>query len=387
MRQNILIAILLLLMTAAAAWWLQPYIIVKDKDKRHPPKQSVTANPFSALESLLQSQGIAAISDNNRELLSGEFSATDALFLRNVRQPLSQKTTDHIISWVESGGLLIYEPYFFEEQQGSYLNEAFGVFLKENSAEEYNWFIHAEAILDGQIAYVHMDGDYILESSQSSANPIITSEYGVHGYQVFYGQGEVIVLADTRFMETPNDWRNFRSILTGDARADQHTLTGHDHAYLSYRFFEGREKAWLIHDTKTTGLMDKLIEKFPLFTLFTTCWLILFFFYLQRRLGPQQSSEAGLQQDISTHIHQAGQFFWQQDKGQYLLQQYRQRVLKKLTTRHPNLAGLDQDDLLQQIAKSSQLDIRKIELALRQTTFNKQDFTLAVNTLRQLWIL
>ena len=388
MRRSYLLAILLLLLTACVAWWLQPYIIVKDKDKRHPPKQSVTANPFSALETLLVSQGIEAVSDNNRALLNSNFSAQDAVFLRNVRQPLSEETITHILNWVESGGLLVYEPYFFEEQQQTkYLNEEFGVFLKENTAEEYEWFIHAEALLDGQTAYIHMDGDYLLDSPKNHANPIITSEYGVHGYQVFHGKGEVIVLADTRFMETPNDWRNFRSILTGDARGDKHTLTGHDHAYLSYTLFEGRKKVWFVHDTKTTGLLDKIIEVFPLSALFSAIWLVLFFFYLQRRLGPQQQTETGKQQDISLHIHQAGQYFWHQDKGQHLLNQYRQRVIRKFTTRHPQLAGLEQDDLLKQLAKLSHLDIRHIEIALQTTTFNKQDFTLAVNTLRKLWTL
>lgn len=244
MRRSVLITLLLLLISAVIAWWIHPYIIVEDEDKRHPPKASVTANPFSALESLLISQGIDAMSDNNRDLLKQDFQNTEALFLRNVRQPLSDETIKHILAWVESGGLLVYEPYFYEDQQvAKYLNEEFQVFLRENTEEEHEWFIHAEALLDGQTAYIHMDGDYILNSERNDINPIITSEYGVHGYQLFHGQGEVILLSDSRFLETPQIWQGFSSLIKGDTfYTDHHTLSGHDHAYMGYSLFQGRSK-------------------------------------------------------------------------------------------------------------------------------------------------
>lgn len=387
MNTRTLLAILCLSIFIIVGLWIAPKISVTYEDARHPPSSSIIKNPLSALEHLLISQGIEAQSLNNRKRLHSLPSTSDALFIRNIKQPLTKEREDALISWIEQGGLVVYEPYWLGRSDvRPYFHQRFGIEIQAlDEYEEYGNPLHAQADINGHTAYIHVTPQYYLMANEENNHTVVLeSEIGAHGFHVKLGKGNIIFLSDTQFLSTPRSWLNTYETID---KPSNYGLSGHDHAYFIYFILKNRKKVWLIHDTTSPSLLSETYSTFPLLSTFSLIWLILFFIYLLKHIGPITTNEPGATRDLLQHIQQSGLYYWKLDKGASVINQWRIKILKRLTIKYPHLSELKDENLSSAIEEITQISLKEIQSALYQTPKSSKEFTHIIRTLKQLWTM
>lgn len=401
---------------AALAWWLSDKIIIQREEIRHPPKQEIRNNPLAALEQLLKSRGFHVETFFDKQSFIQEFrnqplGSEHTLLLRNLSQPLSAEKIAELLSWVESGGELIYEihpnhissdEHALHKRLGVNAHWIQGQLFQEPSLQElepekleseeqeseieYTQDISLDSLhgrfqLDGEQGFIRLYEEHILTSNNPAAQALIISDAGIHALRLIHGKGRVTLLTETRFMTTPITW--------GDAEALQQNkksgLNSHDHAYFSYWLLQANNNIWLLQDRGSISLLALIYKNFPSFSLFAIFWLILFFVYLLRRLGPQKSQAESQPQNLKDHIYQVGLFHWQQDKANFLLNRWRTRLLRRLQQRQPQLAGLELLELVQQLAQQVDFSQQALLDALQKKPHTHSDLLTQIQILKTLW--
>ncbi len=389
--RSIVIGITTMSIIAVACWWLSQRITVSFEDKRLPPTKQIRQNPMSALELLLSSLNKEVQSDNNRKLLHNLPSTGDAIVVRNLMQPLTQEREQALLNWVTLGGQLVYEPYWLgKSDTRQYFHEKLGVLISEvadwQDVEHPN---HGWADINQQDLYFHMSPQYVLSLEKNNAintdhQVVIQSDVGIHGIQVNIGTGSVLFLSDSDFLQTPRVW-------TPRYKEDEHQfstdLSHHDHAFFIWQHLQARNKIWLIYESSSPSFLSVVYKRFPFLCSVSVIWLVLFFLYLLKRFGPTITSVKSEQRNLSQHIKQVGYYHWQQDKGNYLLNQWRNRIKHRIFVKHPHCAGLEDQALFMALQNISGLPALDIQQAWSQPCRNQNDFICYTKRLNTLWTI
>lgn len=393
MSLNKVIALVLLLLLGLSGWWLAQQIVVSYEDRRHPPAYEIRNNPLAALEQLLLKRGQAVSSHTDRQPLTELPPASDTILLRDLSQPLLNDQQQRLLSWVRAGGHLVYEvnqnllyshspPDDTDTPDNNTLWRQLGVDAQHPEERVYAG-LHAQFSQAGESGYVRLESDHILTTEDDSAQAILTSELGVHCYRLSVGQGQVTLLTDSRFMDTPRVW------LTNQEFSIDYYSTGlnqHDAASFALLLLQQRDgNTWLIHDTGSISLLQLIYRDFPLTSSLVSLWLVLFFMYLLRHLGPRHSEESSNQQNLQQHLTQAGLFHWRRDKGHFLLNSWRQRLIRRLQQRQPQLAGCEPQRMAEILAKQCQHSKAQILQALTGYSTTQTDLMIQVQVLKTLW--
>ena len=181
----LIISLTVICALAASAWWISQRITVSYEDQRRPPEKDIRLNPMSALEQLLIHFNVEVQSHNNRNLLHDLPATDEAIVVRNLKQPLTHERELALLSWVEQGGQLVYEPYWLgKSDERQYFHEKMGVLIQEvEDWQDIDRPNHAWADINNEDLYFHMSPQYVLtvQTDNPSANNhqvIIESDVG-----------------------------------------------------------------------------------------------------------------------------------------------------------------------------------------------------------------
>ena len=377
--------LIILIIVVLLGVWLSQKIVITHSDQRHPPAESIINNPFSALQHLLRQRGITTETYFNRDLLSELPATTDTLVLSDMVQPLLSSQLQALLEWVEGGGHLLYEthsPYSHDNDSG--LLPQLGLQIDWAYDSGLQWR-HSQFSLNDENGFIVLQKSYVLSSDNKNAEVLLRSEAGVQAYRLRYGEGLVTVISDSSFMETPTVW--LYGLGENDEVWPQSGVNSHDNAYFSYSLLKDSAAVWFIKDKGSLSLLALTARYFPMTVIFAGLWLILFFVALLRREGPQIEQLGNQQQNLKQHLIQAGRFHWQQDKAVNLLHTWRQRVIRRLQRRQPQLAALTPTDMATILEQQTDFSQQQIELALTSRPYTHKDFVLYIRILRALWKL
>lgn len=386
----LIISLMVIFASGASAWWISQRITVSYEDKRKPPEKDIRLNPMSALEQLLLQFEIKVQSHNNRNLLHNLPATDEAIVVRNLKH-LSHERELALLSWVEQGGQLIYEPYWLGKNDSrQYLHEKLGVLIQEvEDWQDIQRPNHSWANINNEDLYFHMSPQYVLivqadGPSVDNSNIIIESDLGAHGIQVNHGQGSVLFLTDSNFLSTPKVWQAYYN---NDEYKFSTDLSRHDHAYFMWQLLKDRKKVWLIHESSSPAFLTIVYKHFPSLVLFGSIWLLLFLCYLLKRFGPVISQLPGEQRNLKQHIQQVGHYHWHQDKGNHLLNTWRTRIQHRIFVKHPNLVGLQDHALYEMLAKLSGFTAVEIQQTWTEPCRNQTEFISYSKRLKKLWTM
>ncbi len=389
--RSVVISITIIFILAAASWWLSQHITASYEDKRLSPTKQIRHNPMSALELLLSDLNKNVQSDNNRKLLHDLPPTKDAIVVRNLMQPLTQEREQALLNWVTQGGQLVYEPYWLGKSDArQYFHEKLGVLITEvEDWQDIQQPNHGWADINQQDLYFHISPQYVLsleENNPINANHqvVIQSDVGAHGIQVNIGKGSVLFLSDSDFLQTPRVWTSWY-------KEDEHQfstdLSHHDHAFFIWQHLQSRNKIWLIYESTSPSFLSVVYKRFPFLSSVSVIWLVLFFLYLLKRFGPIIRNINNEQRNLSQHIQQVGYYHWRQDKGNFLLNQWRNRIKQRIFVKHPNCAGLEDQALFSALENISGLPAIDIQQAWSQPCRNQNDFICYTKRLNTLWTI
>ena len=263
---------------ALFVWFSNEYYIEETLDKRKLPSPEIIRNPMSALAELLSQRGVQVEQTRNRSVFKDLPPTDAAIVVRRLKQPLNPEREQALYSWMEKGGLLIYEPY----TRSSFIpTDQFHDRLGVEMWEVENWLDfeephHVEAIVNNEIISLHMSPKYTLYSEEEGAEAIVLSAAGTQGVKLPIGQGTAFILTDARFLNTPRVWAS--DIVWNNSYTSH--LNQHDHAYFILDILKGRQEVWLVTDSETDSFVSILYQRFPVFILFSIVWLVGLFWFL-----------------------------------------------------------------------------------------------------------
>ena len=379
---------LLLPLLILPGWWLSTHIGVSYHEKRHPPVKEIRNNPYAGLQALLQQYNINSEVFFQRSMLDKLPPVDHTLVITHVQQPLLAIQTQQLLDWVNRGGQLIYEVNFANTLDPASdliapLQLSLGdSYTAENRDKEWR---HAAFLLDGEKGYIRLEQRHLLLSDNPEAELLAQSELGAVAYRVPHGEGQLIAITDSNFMNTPEVWAGGKN--DDGELLPKSGINSHDNATFSYQLLKNSTSVWFLRDDGSISLLTLTKRYFPYTTFFTTVWLCLFFLYLLKRQGPQIHHEPDQQQNLKQHLVQVGRFHWAVDKADLLLQHWRQRVVRRLTQRQPQLAGCSVEDMASNLEQQTGLNQQHIIQAINARVRTPSELIHYLRILRALWKL
>lgn len=383
-------------------------------------------NPYLALERLLANMGREVVSLDGLGDLVALPPANATLVLPIPRDTLSSERSQSLLDWVAEGGHLLVVTHsiwdeddrrpdplldrFGLQQHGSSLPDEdedgdadpdaqaevvpeaeldsepkpvdgepvppspqdldslariFGAF----SGAPLEWDV-AEAAWPGRAAPLQLrfDPRYHWIDSEERASWSAAGPEGVHALTLAHGAGSLTALTD--------DWL-LRNDRLGDA----------DHAELLVRLagLNGRDgPVWVVVSARWPGLWSQATKyAAPVLTslaLLLAAWL----WRQSRRFGPLAPDALPERRRWIEHLDAAGRYYWRQDRGLALLRATRERVMRDLTRRRPQLAGLAPLQRDQRIAEHAGLRLAEVQRAFAQGPARPEEFSATIANLERI---
>ena len=207
-----------------------------------------------------------------------------------------------------------------------------------------------------------------LEDTDGQANGLVSVDDRARLLQYEIGDGLLTVVSDIRFATNRHIGRNDNALflaLLVDPRDDG--------------------KVWLLYDSAMPWLGALLWRRAPLAIASFCGLLILYLWYLGRRLGPLEPAPAGGRRDLLAHLQASAGFLWRHGQGSRLTELSRERVERAWARRHPVLREMDRPGRMAWIAERTGIASHEIEQALYPVAVHEGDLIRDTVLLQRLW--
>ena len=367
-----------ILLAASLSWFLKSF---ERRTQEIDTGYSTAArrNPLLAAERFLERLDIPVESRSGRELLRDLPGPDDILMVRGLGI-LNVERQDALNRWIAQGGRLIVEAEHLGEEGGSPARRGgdflhrYGVRLKEDD-ERPNPFGSDEKL----VAEVHVEGfprvlkvafaaGAYLEDADGEASGHVSAQDRARLLQYEIGDGLLTAVSDIRF-------------------ATNRRIGDHDHALFLALLADPRDggKVWLLYDSGMPWLGALLWRRAPMASVSSCGLLVLFLWYLGRRLGPLAPVPAGRRRDLLAHLQASADFLWRHGQGSRLTQASRERIEQAWLRRHPILREMDRAGRAAWIADRAGLAPAGVARTLYPAAVQEADLVADAVLLQRLW--
>ncbi|MBI4696859.1 MAG: DUF4350 domain-containing protein [Gammaproteobacteria bacterium] len=338
-------------------------------------------NPFLALELVLRELGYRVESVAGRDKLIHLPDPHDVLVVNNAGPALAPDREAALLDWLDNGGHLVIEARrFWDEKEGASgdrLLDGLGIELHQLEGP----VLAAVPDKVHEIAAVRFDGDpgpvqvdffptyYLVDGGKRARSGVAAGhvEGAYHLLQIPVGLGQVTVTSDSAFL------RN-------------RALGRLDHAYYAASLLGRRDgsRVWLLYDSAVEPLPLLVWKRAPAFVIAAAALAAAAALGTALRFGPIRGEDLLARRDLTQHLDAAAHFLWRTRERALLLGAARARVLRAWTSRHPELARLEQRELAAAIAAAVGEPVAAVEQALAAPVDDEAALITASRSLQRL---
>ena len=365
------------------------------------------SNPYLALERLLARMGREVVSLDGLGSLDALPPTDASLLIPTQRDTLSAERSRSLLDWVERGGHLLVVTWTMwedEDRRPDLLLDRFGVQQHwaetpeedESDPEEGDVPAEEEAdiVLDettevdldalaalfgvftgapsewdvaelewpgrsGSLA-LFFDPRFHWVDSEGRASWLAAGPAGTHLLAIEHGEGWITALTD--------DWL-LRNDHVGSA----------SHAEFLVRLM-GQERregpVWIVASSRWPGLWSQAVKYATPVLVSFSALLAAWLWRTSRRFGPLQPVPPPKRRSWFEHLEAAGHYHWREGRGRALVRSTRDRVLRDLARRRPQLARLARSERDARIAELAELRTREVRGALGEAPMTGEEFPL-----------
>lgn len=376
-RATIVTIVVLVVLTAGGVWTLN-YLAWKEVTTRTGYGPEALRNPLLAAERLINKMGGKAQSVTR---LEGLPPTDGTLIVNTYRRLFTESFSQSLLAWVEQGGrLVVYAPWMYTDQRAprDHLLDALRVRKYGADAKDVKRIRRADAMggfgkgassrKPDDCPEIEEDGDEMrLADSQRDSLKVCFEGWTVlstdaetswrallkdkvQALALQRGKGEVIVFADTDFME------NFS---IGDA----------DHAdfLLSAIRFEPGQTVWLVASDEVAGLWDRVMKHGWTALVALVLAIALWLWRSSLTAGPLAPPATVARRSIREHVIAAGEYLWRSGNAHTMWTSTLAAAERTIRRRLPQTLHEEGPDRLQSIAKASGLTIADVNDAMSVT--------------------
>ncbi len=388
-------------------------------------------NQFLAVERYLQQSGKLAESSRGLDLLGSLPSEQDAIILNVLPVGLSQKLSNNLYNWVQSGGHLLLVPNVQENTNPNRtdLSQRIGFSFmkdkegsdKENSdcgcPPEEN---EEESVVEKSVETGDSDSEAIESSARSTkvvslgdddhpfqrlmrislkehqvevkqtAHRLLedvgkTAVYKVEGsfYKDYTKDKDKSLPDQLKIMEFDGSWllryrigSGLVTVLSETSFFSNDSIDKLDHAFFLSHLVTDAEKIWLIYSSNVDSIFSILWKNMPL--LLISLFFVLFFALWTQQMysGPRKKLEDAHSHNILSHIEASGRYSWRTDRCRLTVEKNRKHLLRSWRMRkHGTSMETDTGDLmLSGVVDKTPMSEQDIDIAFRLKYDNELEF-------------
>lgn len=411
---NILIALLFIGVSVLGVYNFLQTHKYKTFSERTDFKGEARTNPLYAARLFLKRMGIPSETKHSLQGF-GSFPQTSTVILLDTRRTtLSKAKIDQLIKWIESGGHLIAKAN--KDWEASDKNKA----RKKQSRDPLQRYLGVHVSSGSEFIELVDENlenfEDILDEVNDAKNKDKNSDKKINYPKIsLKGANKKLALKDTWFRainvdekhqdkteEIELSGRNYiirqrvgegMVTLVSDMKFIENKALGKaDHAEILWYLVHGLHSSlyqpksvWLIHNDEMPALWRLLWQYGWAFILSLLLLFIAWLLHSTRRFGPLIPKAEENRRSLNEHISSSGQFYWQHNKRNKLLQSARQALMQKLARMHPGWSQRSESEQLDIIAKQSKLSPDTLYRAMYATDIKTADeFTRTIQLLEQL---
>jgi hypothetical protein len=355
------------LIGAFAAWWNHTYKRVST-ELDLPPRGEARYNPLFALKRSLQAQGIEVAASTNAVIDTKALQPGEVMVLYSDVRTLSEATSAGLLDWVERGGHLVFSLPTAEGQHGA-LMDGLGLYVTD-----YSRCLKWQVAVDDKEKQASHCFKYRFDSYEDDLTETFDWLWGSvdNGYlfgRQYRGEGSVFVAGELDFLH--------------NSELDQL-----GHAELAWQVLGpvlGDGKVHLIYAADVPPMYVLILRHgwpilLPVF-LALLAWL----WARSQRFGPLLPLASAHRRALLEHVQASGEFVFHRGRTMALYAAVHRLFTSRLRRRHPALAALDGDALVQALATQIDMPAAAIRQALHPVDLARPDqFIATIKTLMQL---
>lgn len=365
-------------------------------------------NPLLAAEQYLRSNDFNIDSSNSLNSLDG-FSERGVVFVSDSRQIQTQKRVDSLFDWMQKGGHLIVGAEIQNDDGRNLLLQHFGIKKEEVDCECNDTDVDQKEIKlsellrdanrkirEGSKKGGKTEKDLIEEKIDESK---LTKLYFTDVKQpllidfkldvalvhpAFYKQS-----ADIPEGLKPSYWVanqagvQFVQFLVGDGLLTvlsegsiwrSSDIAKVDHAYLLSILMDHDKKGLLLYGLQMPSLLSILVSTMPEFMMAAALLLLMWLLHKSRRFGPVRQVEAGTRRSLDEHIIACGELLWHARKGQEIMIDIRDVMLRRIKAENPEFQRLEDREQIDWIGEKCQLTDKEVRRALYDENINSETY-------------
>jgi hypothetical protein len=384
------------------------------------------SNPLYASRLFLKRMGIPSETKNGVQGFTGLPDNDVVLLINSRRTTLSANRTRELLEWVKSGGHLItlathkwrysrsgnehrsvdidVDKYNDENEHESSkpnfspdpLQRAMGVstgtkiLYEDLDATEQNFVDNIKEIKDDYepdtLYKIRLKGaDKDLAIANNWYHPILIDDQAKVST-------EAIKLRETNFIVRQAIGDGLVTLVSSMDFIENKQIAKADHAEILWYLIHGLHKTlnqpdsvWLIHSDKMPSLWDILWRNSWAFILSLLTLFIAWLLVSTRRFGPIIPKEEDNRRSLTEHISSSGNFYWNSNDKQKLLESSRSALFQKLLRIHPSWSHLSENEQLKILSEKSGLKPEIIHRTLfANTIVQADDFTKCIRQLEEI---
>jgi hypothetical protein len=367
-RRGLLIAsIVVALIGAFAAWWLYTYKRVP-MEIDLPPRGEARYNPLFALKRSLQAQGVEVATTANAAIDATVLKPGEVMVLYSDVRTLAESTSTALLEWVDRGGHLVFALPSAEGQPGALL-DTLGLYVSHHR-RCLKWQFDN----NGKVEKASHCFSYRFDSYEDDLTETFEWLWGNvdDGYlfgRQYRGEGSVFIAGELDFL-------------------DNGELNKAGHAELAWQVLApvlGKGRVHLIYAADVPPLYVLILRHGWPILLPVFIALLAWLWARSQRFGPLLPLASAHRRALLEHVQASGEFVFRRGRTMALYAAVHRLFMARLRRRHPAVAALDGDALVQALSTLVQMPATAIRQALTPVDLARPDqFIATIKTLMQL---
>jgi len=285
------------------AGWASQYLQVESSQRYRGLQGEAAFNPLLAMQEWLQLRGhrVSALAQPDSALMA----QADVLVIPAVSAALDNEQAQALLRQVQAGARLVISLNPRVDVQHNALWDILGWQVQE--VDDVDWeqarqFVPLLLEFESEDYVLEIQPERILQAGDSTHPDLyeryrVEALYGPHLMLFEFGQGRIVLLSDSDWLE--------------NSRIDEN-----DHAALFLQLLElqAEDAVMLVFGQLDASLSHFLWQRFAAFILIMSLLLLLWLWQRVPRFLPHQKAPLPLQRDLLEHLRQAARFQWRSYK-------------------------------------------------------------------------
>lgn len=323
-------------------------------------------NPLYAARIFLNRMGVPAQTKLSSYSLNSLPDTQTALLISSKRSSLSPQRTYELLSWVNDGGHLIIRSSrsfdysrFSEQNEGEdpYSNDPLQMQLNVSS-NKLKW-LDSKTHEKQDIAIELKGSRHPLTLSLKKFSPLLISPEN----QI----GEIISLKSDIFMLRRAFGNGMITLASHLDFINNRNIRTADHAEILWQLVHGLntpQGVWLIYNDDMPNLWHLLWKHAWTLMISLALLLVLWLYQATHRFGALIPKAEENRRSLQEHIAASGDFYWQHQQKDKLIESTRHALNHRLTLRYPNWQQLTNAEKIIQLSQQTQYSKQQLQTLL-----------------------